>query len=74
MEIAWREKGERERERESARERKFMCNHETMQTQKCYYILDMVYAYFPIDRRLCKKREREREQEREKVLCPSMKQ
>ena len=63
---------ERERERKRAREIEVMCIHETMQTQKCYCILNMRSAYFPIDRRLCK--EREREQERERVLCPSMKQ
>ena len=50
------------------REREAMSIHETVKTQKWYYLHNMRSAYFPINRRL----HREREQERER-LCPSVK-
>ena len=52
-----------------ATEREAMSICETVKTQKQYYIRNMRYAYFPINRRL----HRERMQERER-LYPSMKQ
>ena len=57
------------RDRDRERERERLCHiHDTVKTQKWYYIHDMRYAYFPINRRL----NTEREQERER-LCPSVK-
>ena len=38
-----------------------------MQTQKWYYLHNTKSIYFPINRRLCKEREREEEREREYV-------
>ena len=48
-------------EREIAREREAMSIHETVQTQKWYYLHNARSAYFPINRRLHRKRHRERE-------------
>ena len=47
-----------------------MSIHETVKTQKQYYLHNMRSAYFPIDRGLHRERERPRERER---LCPSVK-
>ena len=57
-----------EREREKAREREAMSIHETVKTQKLYYVCNMRFAYFPIDRRLHRERARARER-----LCPCVK-
>ena len=43
---------------------------EMVKTQKWYYVHNTRSAYFPIDRRLHRERERARERER---LCPSVK-
>ena len=51
---------------------------EMVKTQKWYYLHNMRSAYFPIDRRLHREREREREamsicemsENKEMVLCP----
>ena len=39
--------------------------HETVKTQKQYYLHNMRSAYFPINRRLHRERDREQERERE---------
>ena len=63
-------------ERETKREREAMSICEMVKTQKQYYLHNTRSAYFPIDRRLHRERDRgEREQERERgMLCLSMKQ
>ena len=61
---------ERERGQERLREAMSIC--ETVKTQKWYYLCNTRSAYFPIDRRLHRERERARKAERER-LCPSMK-
>ena len=58
---------ERER-RERERERKAMSIHETVKTQKQYYLHNTRSAYFPFDRGLHRESKRERGR-----LCPSMK-
>ena len=40
-----------------------MSIHKTVQTQKWYYLHNMGYAYFPINRRLHRERKRERARE-----------
>ena len=59
-----------ERERESKREREAMSIHEMVKTQKRYYLCNTRSAYFPMNRRLHRERERARERE---MLCPSVK-
>ena len=45
-------------------EREAMSIHETVKTQKWYYLHNMRSAYFPVNRRLLRERESKREQER----------
>ena len=59
---------QRERGRERERERKAMSIHETVKTQKQYYLHNKRSAYFPFDRGLHRESKRERGR-----LCPSMK-
>ena len=48
-----------------------MSIHESVKTEKQYYLHNMGSAYFPIDRGLHRERLRERPRARER-LCPSM--
>ena len=58
---------ERNKERETEREREAMSIHEMVKTQKWYYVHYTRSAYFPNDRRLYGEREQERERERDYV-------
>ena len=50
-----------------------MSIHETVKTQKRYYLHNMRSGYVPINRRLHKESEREKERESERErLCPSV--
>ena len=57
---------ERNKERESEREREAMSIHEMVKTQKWYYLHITRSAYFPIDKRLHRGQKRDR-------LCPTVK-